>query len=194
MKTALRRELEAAGWRALGFFGALVALAGGIFLWGLHIEGRVDQVVVERQHDHRVIERLAEGKPVVRHQLQANSKEVQNLELGGDEGRAPKATGGTTGVKPPKGGSTKPPAPGKGGSKGEEAPTKSPASGQAPPTLSTTATPAGTSIDQTPPPANSSTSEASPGLIGNPGGVVGEVACSATDAVNELAGVRVCSK
>jgi hypothetical protein len=40
----------------------------------------------------------------------------------------------------------------------------------------------------------SSTSEASPGLIGNPGGAVGKAACDATEVVNELAGVRVCSK
>lgn len=34
----------------------------------------------------------------------------------------------------------------------------------------------------------------SPGLIGNPGGRLGETACAAGDVVKELSGVQVCSK
>jgi hypothetical protein len=191
MKSALQRQLDAFGWRAIGFLGALVAVAAGAFLWGLHIEGRVDRVVIQRQHDHRIIERLAKGKPLrPRRQVQPSSKEVQNLEVG-SEGPTPKATSGPTGgVQPPKSGSTKPPAPGKGGSRGGGAPTNAPEPRSEPPSKPAPSDPAAS-----PEPASPGTSASeAPGLIGNPGGAVGEVACSATNAVNEVASVRVCSK
>jgi|SRR5690349_19009970 len=57
MKTALQRQLSALGWRALGFAGTTALVLVGIFLWGSHIEGRIDQVVVERHRDHIIIRR-----------------------------------------------------------------------------------------------------------------------------------------
>lgn len=89
MKTALRREVEAAGWRALGFLLALGAVVLGTVLWGQHIEGRIDSVVTERQHDHRVLRELVhEAHPV---EFQANSKSLQNLDQGGEAQRRPAA-------------------------------------------------------------------------------------------------------
>lgn len=124
----------------------------------------------------------------VRRQAQAGSGSAEQL----DSKPASQADGTAGGVSP-KGGSVKPPAPGKGGSKGEEAPT---AAAEPPPTSSNPAASTETSAESTsPPPAGSSTSEeAPPGLIGNPGGVVGKAACDASEAVAVVAGVRVCSE
>lgn len=123
-------------------------------------------------------------------EVQISSKEVQNLELDA-EGPAPKVASGVPGgVKPPESGSAKPPAPTKPGNKGEGTPVESPQARPEPPVEPPPSAPAATSEPAKP--GTSSASEASPGLIGNPGGAVGKAACDASEAVNELAGVRVC--
>ena len=129
-------------------------------------------------------------------QLQANSKEVQNLELGSDIGSlSPNEWGNhKSSITPHSEGTS-------GGTPGEP---KQPSNHHEPqPKAESEPAPVDTGTDTTAteprreeatrPPANSAASEA-PGLIGNPGGTVGEVVCNATDVVNELAGVRVCSK
>jgi hypothetical protein len=127
----------------------------------------------------------------------ATSRRAHHAELGGAQPSPPAAGGGSTGTtggsKAPHGGSAHPPAPGIKGSNDGEAPTEAPAAAQ--PERSTQP-PSSPPVDAPEPagPGTSSTPEAQPGLIGNPGGVVGETVCGATDAVNELAGVSVCSK
>ena len=118
-------------------------------------------------------------------EVQANSKEVQNLELG-SEGQPPNAAGGRTGgVGPSHGDSTEPPAPGKGGAKGGEAPAITPAPAQTP----ASAQPAPQPEPEAPPAVEPTPTPNAPGLLGNPGGTVGEVLCS----VNAL-GIRVCGE
>lgn len=67
MGTALERQLSALGWRAVGFGLGLLLLASIAALWGHRIEGRIERVDVQRHHDHRLIIRLAEGKPLHTH-------------------------------------------------------------------------------------------------------------------------------
>lgn len=58
MKSALQRELDALGWRAIGFAGGLIALAAAAVLWGTGIEGQLDDVERDRQQDRKVIRQL----------------------------------------------------------------------------------------------------------------------------------------
>lgn len=93
--TALRRELSALGWRAAGFAAAvsLFVLAAG--LWGWHIEGRIDKVVIDRDRDHRIIERLVERERLGGGDaLQPAPKAGQQPEPGGMPGGGD--TGGDT--------------------------------------------------------------------------------------------------
>jgi hypothetical protein len=107
------------------------------------------------------------------------------------------STSGTTGVSgdsgPPQSGSHHAPAPQHPGSQAPPAPSNPGVIGEPSRTDTVSAAPAPSSEEQAQPPRASAAFEA-PGLIGNPGGAVGEVTCGATNAVNELAGVRVCGK
>lgn len=143
MKTALRREMEAAGWRALGFMLVLGALGLGTYLWGQHIEGRIDSVVTDRQHDHRVLRQLVHDTEPVAGAGHRSQAAVQH------EAITPTTNGGTSAPPEPAPGGNKqppsspnpheprhhsPPAPPSGGSEGT-APTSSPAPASSPPPI-----------------------------------------------------------
>lgn len=119
---------------------------------------------------------------------QATSKEVHGSGAGATGGPAPASTGGHQ--QSPTGGVD--PSHGKGTSGGTKKPSKSQEpspEAESPPASADTGTdtaPVETAPEQ-PEPGGSSTPE--PGLIGNPGGIVGELVCQ----VNEL-GVRVCTE
>jgi len=82
MRNAFQRQLAALGWRAAGFAGAAFVVLVGAFLWGSGIESRVSRAERDHHRDHRLIVRLAQGKPLHPHHrdIKISSKEVQNLE------------------------------------------------------------------------------------------------------------------
>lgn len=127
-------------------------------------------------------------------QRQVHSESIQGLEQSGGEAKvAPTPTGGTGGVKAPNGGSGHAPAPGHPGSHEPSAPPNPGPSGEQSPAAP--APPSGSApvSDEPVPPAEETqgpeASSSTPGLLDNPGGIVGEVVCS----VNAL-GIRVCTE
>jgi len=93
--------------------------------------------------------------------------------------------------------SNSPPAPAKGDEEGGEgeAPAKPPAAEvEAQPASSASATTTETSTEEERPPSNSAASEGPPGLIGNPGGAVGKLACGLGEVATVVAGTRICSE
>lgn len=118
----MRRELREWGWMALGFSACFIIAGIGVVLWGNHIERRIDRVVVDRHRDHRELRRVVAALGGAR-EVQANSKEVQNLEDGATGRSAPQAKQPSKGTK---GGSLSPPA-------SEPKPTKPPPQAESPP-------------------------------------------------------------
>lgn len=172
---ALRRQLSATGWQAVGFFGALAVFAIIAFFWGRGIEGDLDQVIIKRQQDHRVLRHLVhEAHP---NEPQANSKSVQDLEnsSGGEVATGPAGGGGLAPVEP-QGDSGDEPNPG-GGNDGSGSPADSQPVGS-PPAIAPTAGPGAIS----PPPAAASEPEQNtpetgrpPSVLESAGNTVGEV-------------------
>lgn len=128
MKTALQREVQAAGWRSLGVGIGFLLLLAGAYFWGQRIEGRIDTVVIQRQHDHRQLHKLAVHEA---REVQGSSKSVPSLEVGAtdapSQANAPSVAHQLQApVKhtPPRHHS--PPAPSSGGSEPSPAPASSP--------------------------------------------------------------------
>jgi hypothetical protein len=144
--SAMRRQLSATGWQAVGFFGASLAFAVVVVLWGHHIEGRIDTVVIQRHHDHRVLHRLVvhDARVAARSESAPATANSNSREVGED------GTGGSGGAPAPAGSNPKSPAkPGHPRHESASAPPDSGSEEGAPPTSS--ASPNPTELGSPPP-------------------------------------------
>lgn len=186
----MKRELREWGWMAVGFSACLLIAGIGAVIWGNHIEHRIDRVVIGRHHDHRELRRVTAELGGAR-QVQADSKHVEGSELGQpassapatDEPPGPAAEHVGAGQGHPGSGEPSKPTPAPAGqpttAPTAPSPGQTPASSQPTQPVEAEGLPA---VEPTPAPN-------APGLLGNPGGTVGEVLCS----VNAL-GIRVCTE
>jgi len=134
------------------------------------------------------------GSPAAqRRAIQAKSKEVQNLEEGAPTSHAEQPAspvGGTDVSSPPKGGGDETPGP--------TTTSPGPAVPSPAPSPTTTGSSAGDGASSEPEPEvdqeePQETEQVKPGLIGNPGGVLGKTACG-LGQLTEVAGIRVCTE
>lgn len=166
----MRRAFREWGWMALGFALCLGLVGVGAFVWGQQTERRIGRVTVQSPKSRAP---YAAARP----------------DQGGDALQPASA-----GQQPEPAGE---PAPGGGGDKGDKqhdqrgttpvTPNEPKQPAQAP------ASPAAEAVPAPTPPPTKEEPEPQPaperGLIGNPGGIVGDVVCQ----VNEL-GIRVCTE
>jgi hypothetical protein len=175
----VRQRVRELGWGALGFGAAFLLFVIGSALWGLHIEHRIDRITIQRvspHHDKRPRRQRQVGLDVQIHPNPSkgldNAREGETAPAQGGIGGAPApgSTGDSGGASPHTGGKPAGHAPPK--APDQPSSTQPPAAAPAPVATAAAALQPEQAVAEEPmSPAPEASS--APGLIGNPGGVVG---------------------